>query len=92
MATKTPTLSVHATLSISTVDTCTFQGGDPAEVEVLNRGTTDPIYFTVGGATPTVAGDDTYVVLPGQGLVVDGSGVVKLISAGAMAYSVTRVS
>jgi hypothetical protein len=39
---------------------------DATDVEVVSVGGTSPIYFTVDGSTPTVRGDDTYVVQPGS--------------------------
>jgi hypothetical protein len=60
-------------------------------VEVEADGTS-PVYFTTDGSTPTVGGDDTYIVRSGA-LHVDvetaGTVTVKLISAGTPAYSVT---
>jgi hypothetical protein len=62
--------------------------------EILNRGDVD-LYFTVDGSAPTVAGADTYVVPPGQSRLkrVDTAqrATVKLISAQACAFSVTKV-
>jgi hypothetical protein len=92
MASYTATSAKHATLGASTVDTVTL-GSDCNNVEVYNRAATVDIYFTVNGATPTVAGDNTYAVGPGTALLVSvptsGATVVKLISTGANAYSVT---
>ena len=94
MASYEEATSKHATLVASTVDTVTLTGTDYYSVEVLHRSSsvTDPIYFTVDGSTPTVAGDDTYVVMPGGWKTVrskENIDVVKLISAGTPAYSVT---
>ena len=92
---------VHGTLTAATVATATVTA--PAEtgtrnlrslrhVEVLNRGPSGDIFFTVDGTTPVVNAADTYVVLPGGGVEVDVPGAdtitVKLISAGTPAYSV----
>lgn len=93
MATHSVALAKHATLSASTVDTITLTN-DFQTVEVVHRTSTaaDPIYFTVDGSTPTVGGDNTYVVMPGGWKSVRAwanSDVVKLISAGTPAYSVT---
>jgi hypothetical protein len=96
MATYSPTNgSTHQTLTGATVDTVNLPS-DFQSVEVLNRDSTSTIYFTVDGTTPTVAGDGTLVVLPGAALsqAVSGAGntVVKLISSGAAAYSVTGLN
>ncbi len=94
------------TLAASTVDTVTFVLGStsspgwgkmPRSIEVITDGVAD-IYVTVNGATPTVAGTDCFRVPAAAGATVidvDGSGaaapvVVKLISAGTPAYSVSR--
>lgn len=84
--------SKHATLTADAVDTVTL--GYRGTVEVLNRSASDYIYFTNDDSAPAVDGDDTFVVGPGQSLLVGASNVgsnevVKLISAGAAAYSVT---
>ncbi len=89
--------STHQTLTANTTDTVTFSA-DYQFVEVLNRGATDPIYFTADGTTdPGIASDGTDIVMPGDSLRIDASlasqptpnsTVVKLKSAGAMAYSI----
>lgn len=77
------------------VDTVTFTR-DAGTVRVhLDAGTT-AIHFTVDGSTPTVGGANTYRVRASAGdyaeVDVPGSGgpgsVVKLISSGAVTYSV----
>lgn len=89
MAAITAQFTAHATLVASTVDTVTLN--DQPWVEVLNRGT-DPIYFRLDGTNPTVAGNETHVATAGSSVVMKAPGrgalVVKLISAGATAYSV----
>lgn len=91
MTSYTVSTAKHATLAAGVVDTVTL-GQDFNNVEVANHGAA-AIYFTTEGATPTVAGDNTYQVAPGGALVVQpasgGNTVVKLISSGATAYSVT---
>lgn len=96
-------LATHQTLSANTVDTVTLTDAY-ASVEILNRDASSTIYFTIdnyptvgNSLAPTVAGADCLVVAPGQALVVqtNSSGtvpiIVRLISAGAAAYSVTMV-
>jgi hypothetical protein len=82
----------HGTLVATTVTTVTL-GQDWDYLEVVNRNGTAEIYFTVGGATPTVGGADCEVVPAAIGAVevkVNAAGptVVKLISAGTPAYTV----
>lgn len=93
MATYSVAVAKHATLSAATVDTVTITETTTA-VEVVNRSSSDTIYFTVNGTVPTSAGDDTFVVPPGGNLRVRSKGTgrsVKLISSGAAAYSVTGI-
>jgi hypothetical protein len=103
MASYSASRAVHATLAASTVDTVTLTLTHP-RIEILNRGTGD-IFLTVDGSTPTVGGNDTFVVpsngvgffpnpfLAEPGLAggpqVPGRTVVNLISTGTPAYSVT---
>jgi len=83
----------HATLVASTVDTVTFDP-DPEYVEVASRDGAAEIYFTTDGSTPTVGGQNCYVVpaFPSARTARHGAtgGAVKLISSGTPAYSVTR--
>ncbi len=91
MATYSVQRRKHGTLGANTVDTVTLTART-SNVEVYNRGTTDTIYFTVDGTTPTVAGNETIALPPGvcyQWLAP--VGVVKLISSGTPAYSVQGV-
>ena len=92
MATYTVNQAKHATLTAATVDTVTFPDADHS-VEVYNRSAAGYIYFTTDNSAPTVAGDNTFVVGPGQALPIPDAAVesanVKLISATADAYSVT---
>jgi len=62
-------------------------------VEVRNRSDTDAIYVRFDTTTPTVAGDNTYYVAPGETYYhrVPGT-LVKLISSGNAAYSVQGVA
>jgi hypothetical protein len=96
MASYTVLCAKHATLVASTVDTVTIN--QPASFFLVsNRAVSGaPIYFTVGDtlattATPTVEGDDTYVIPIGITMAIPFDGTpsyCKLISADAQAYSV----
>ena len=93
MASYSVARSKHATLVAATADDVTFTTVRTS-CEVKNRGTAGDIYFTVNGDAPVSAADDTFYVGPGESLVVAMSAsaqVVKLISAGTPAYSVTGV-
>ena len=89
--------TIHKTLTASSADVVTLDD-DYAEVEVVNRGTSE-LYFTVDkGTAPTVGGDGTNVVMGGGALRVPStlsrSGtptLVRLIAADAVPYSVTGV-
>jgi hypothetical protein len=94
MASYTGMRIKHATLVAATMDTVTLDG-DYKHVEVVNRDGVNEIYFTIDGADPTVAGDNTHV-LPAQigRITVNAAAepgtptVVKLISAGTPKYTV----
>lgn len=91
MASYSVSLSKHATLVAATADSVTFTI-HRSSVEVKNWDASAVIYFTVDGTTPVSAADNMYRVGPGEGLVVAlaaSAQVVKLISAGTPAYSVT---
>lgn len=97
MASYTASRAVHNTLTATTVDTITLSA-QYVRVEVLNRSATGDIFVTLDGSTPTVGGNDTYVVpATGVGTFVNPantsqpptSTVVKLISSGTPSYSVT---
>lgn len=91
--------AVHKTLTAATVDMVTLTGND-GPIEVVNRGSSDPLYVTVGLDTavpsaPTVEGNDTFIVPAGAVRTIPVTGastgtdfVVKLIAATAVAYSV----
>lgn len=86
----------HGTLAPSVVTTVTLDD-NYSMVEVVNRGSAD-IFFTVDGSTPTVAGDNTYVVRANDDDAwrvntphdndAGSTTVVKLISSGSPDYSV----
>jgi len=88
-------LARHPTLTAGQVDTVTFST-NYGYAEVKNRASSGAgISFRVDGTNPTVLGDDTYIVMPGESLIVKLGGstdTVKLISATADAYSVTGVA
>lgn len=93
MADYSVSRSKHATLAAATVDNITFTTVR-ASCEVKNRGTSGDIYFRVDGTAPVSAADNTFFVGPGESLEVPLSAaaqVVKLISAGTPAYTVTGV-
>jgi len=87
--------SKHATLVASTVDTVPFSS-TPKTIEVRNLASTAVIFFRSDGIAPTVSGDDTDRLGPGETLEVDAANVdppqVQLISSDAPAYSVRAVS
>lgn len=96
MASYTVNKAKHATLTPDTVDTVSF--GDSVSFVIVSNRTTSgsPIFFTYGDPTkgvptPTVNGDDCYVVAIGMTISLMGDGTpsdVKLISNAAQAYSV----
>jgi hypothetical protein len=93
MANFSVSRSKHSTLGAATVDTVTLTK-EYSFVEVVNRDATaaNVIYFTADGSTPTVAGDNTIVVAPGQRVSVAPEGlVIKVIGAAASPYSVHGV-
>lgn len=107
MATYNVVSSKSATLGAATVDIVNLSR--PADrVTIFNLGATNPIYANFAGpplpaymagpqpaaTTPTVAGDNTMLVVPPNGQAVFPAagkaviGTVALISTGAQAYSV----
>lgn len=80
------------TLAKNTVDTITFSSDLDAAV-VFSDGVA-ALYFTVDGSTPTVGGANTHMLPKGvravRQVIVPSTGntVVKLISVGAVTYSV----
>jgi hypothetical protein len=89
----------HYTLVANTAKTVTLDK-DYAEVEVVNVDGAAAVYFTVDGATPTIAGDNTQV-LPATIASLQVSSprrsgvtttVVRLISAGIPKVSVRGIT
>jgi hypothetical protein len=90
----------HGQLTANTVATQNI-GGDPVDgwsrgdrVEVCNRDGVAEIFFTVDGSTPSVGGDNTFLVPATVGALtvdanVDGPVPIKLISVGTPKYTVT---
>lgn len=84
----------HGTLTADTVASVDL-GVDVGEVDVCNVDGAAAIYFRVDGTNPTVAGNDSYVIPAALGasarvpVTSDGNTVVKLISVGTPAYSIT---
>jgi len=86
--------AVHAkTLTADTEDIVDFPA-DLENVEVLVHSGDAPVYFTVNRAAATVAGGNTDVVTAGSAVQVpvgtSGNTQVRLISAAACVYSVTK--
>lgn len=83
------------TLTASVVDTVNFDT-DWNEVEVVSNGLA-PLFVTVDGSSPTVNGEDSYILPAGtvssRTIVVPGSGTttVKVISSAPTTYSVAGV-
>jgi hypothetical protein len=89
----------HGQLAANTVDTVTL-GRDFERVEVLNVDGAAPVYFTVDGPAPAVAGPDTFVLPAAVGAALElpatiarsgANTVVRLIAASAVRYSVRGV-
>jgi hypothetical protein len=87
--------SKHATLTANTVDMVPFST-KPKTLEVRNLDASSVIFFRSDGVPPTVGGDDTDRLGPGEKLEVDAANVdppqVQLISSGSPAYSVRAIS
>jgi hypothetical protein len=75
MASFTANTAKHYTTAASpTIDDTTLSSYGAA-IEVVHRGTTDPIYFRLGrtAATtpaPALLGDNNFVVMPGRSVIV----------------------
>ncbi len=84
--------SQHGTCTGATVVTKTLTK-DASRVDVINVSGTAPIYFTVNGGTPTVAGNDTFVVVAIAGAtrrcdLGAEAPVVKLVSSGTPTFAI----
>jgi len=96
MAAYTEVKSKHWTLTASTVDSLTLTGQHTAVEVVHHANVLNPVYLLVSKAaqSPTVAGDDTEVVLAGERIkfsVSNTATVVSVISAGGATISVVGV-
>ena len=101
MATHNVTYAKHASLSSGTVDTVNFRAldGGLCPLKVVNRHSTADLYFTInpadGGSapTPTVEGDNTYVVRPDESFTYQQHVVtqVKLVAQQNVPYSVQLI-
>jgi hypothetical protein len=95
MAAYTVSTAIHETLTPDEVDVVTITGL-ASYITVFNHSVyegSDFLYFTVGDnpATPTVEGNNTFIVPPFQSFTVkfDGTNTkVALISQSALFYSV----
>lgn len=89
--------SSHFTLGAASVKTVTL-AADASQVEVVNVDGGGRIYFTVDGSTPTVGGDNTYVLPAAIGSLkvpapaTSGATVVRLIASGASLCCVADVT
>ena len=90
MATNTAESSITATLSTTTVDTCTLSGSLRG-IRVWNLTGSTSLYVTVGttaaqAATPSAGGDGTMIVPAGIWRVIPGDwpsgATVKIIGSG----------
>lgn len=104
MATYTVSRATHQLLTGSTVDTVNLTS-QWQQVLITNRTGTAEIYVTVDGSTPAVGADNTYVLVAAVGsrviplsptsVALTGQptidNVIKLISSGAMQYSVEGI-
>lgn len=101
MANYSVAQATHQTLTANTVDVVTLTDSY-ANVEILNRDSSNAIYFTIdnyptigNSLVPTVAGNNNLIIPAGGSLLVqtNSSGtapvIVRMISVGAAAYSVT---
>lgn len=89
MATHAVDRSKHTTLTGGAEDIVNMN--QALAVRVENRSATNPIFFTTDGSPAVQNADNSYIVMPNSGLTVSpGYHIrqIRLISAGAQAYSV----
>ena len=84
MASYTVNVAKHATLAGATVDTITFNAPGGRSVVISNDDTVNKLYVTFGlngatATTPTVAGDDTFVVRPGTSKQFDNGAAITSV-------------
>ena len=84
----------HGTVAAGTAATVTHPR-DVREIGVMHKGNvTTPMYVRLDGTTATVAGDDTYTILPGVQRWIPRiwsagpNPAISIISAGAVDYEV----
>lgn len=98
MGTHSANRSTHQTIAAANTAEVVTLTGDWLEVEITNWDASNKVYFTVDGTVPTVGGDNTFVVGPGQAVQVDANSpdapranvtVTLICAAAGTAYSVT---
>jgi hypothetical protein len=83
----------HVTLVANTVTTVTL-AQEQEQIGIVNRSGSAEVYFTVDGTTPTVGGDDCWVMPAMIGMMTTGLvegppiTVIKMISSGTPTVSV----
>jgi hypothetical protein len=100
MATYTASQAKYVTLVANTVDTITLTGTGNS-IRLATTASTSFAYFTIAPtgqtpATPTVAGDNTYVTAPSAPGYVDipwngGGAVISIISSGTPTIGVLLI-
>lgn len=97
MADESATPNYHGQLEADTIDTITLASG-PSVYEILATDASARIDYTTDGSDPVVGGSPTGRCIPPTYAVdivyvpSDGSGVIKLISAGTPTYSIEAVA
>lgn len=90
MATESSARSVHNTLSGTTADSITITGFET--VDIINRHSSNPLYFRSDGTAAVGEADGTDVVLPGGFVRHNADGRAISIVGDGNAYSVVGVS
>lgn len=92
MADWTASYAVHKTLTANAVDNVVLSSNKSDYVEVSNYDASADLRVTTDGTAPAVAATtDVYLIKPGTTKLINSGGgtdYVKLISSGAVAYSV----